>query len=197
MWVQAQHRLNVRVPLSLCYYYCPQLSSQPDADVHPPVVYLPSGGGLSVSSPPTLPSLQWSHPMTTLPSSSGSKHVLVAPDLPCLPQQIINRIVTGEYIDFNNLRGTNKATPSYLEGQVIVVQAKELIASWKMIPKGPVFCPVCGSSDQPWSIQSRGLDGLQSLLVAITKKHPWPSRIIYDQPFREESASMAGHLRGK
>jgi len=83
-------------------------------------------------------SRQWSQvPVAAVPPNSGSKHVLMAPGLPCLPQKMIDRIVAGKYIDFNDLppaKGLSKAIPPYLEGQVIVVQAEELMTSWKMIP---------------------------------------------------------------
>ena len=58
------------------------------------------GGGSLVSSPPTLPAVVSTHQasVSAMPSSSGNKHVLVAPGLPCLSQKIIDRIIAGEYI---------------------------------------------------------------------------------------------------
>ena len=47
---------------------------------------------------------------------------------------MLERIVAGKYINFNDLmpaRGLSKAIPPYFEGQVIVVQAEELMASRK------------------------------------------------------------------
>jgi len=46
-------------------------------------------------------------------------------------------LIRWECIDFNELppaKGLSKAVPPYLEGQVIIVQAEELTASWKLIP---------------------------------------------------------------
>jgi len=70
-------------------------------------------------------------------SPLGSKHVLVSLGLPCLPQNMIDKIVAREYIDFNDFppaRGLSKAVPPYLEGQVIIVKADQLTASRKLIP---------------------------------------------------------------
>ena len=50
---------------------------------------------------------------------------------------MINRIKVREYVDFNELpptRGLSKAVLSHLEGQVVVIQANDLAASWKLIP---------------------------------------------------------------
>ena len=51
--------------------------------------------------------------------ATSNKHVLISPSLPTVAQRLIDRIKTGEYIDFNELppaRGLSKSVPSHLEG---------------------------------------------------------------------------------
>ena len=159
-----------------------------------------------MSSPPTLPEVVSTHQasVSAVPSSSGSKHVLVAPGLPCLLQKMIDRILAGEYVDFNDLppaRGLSKAIPPYLEGQVIVVQAEELMASTKLIPNFEtwaqcfaLFAAVVISHDPS---RAGDLMAYSHSIAAMAKKYPWPSWILYDQSFQEESAGMPGRLWGK
>jgi len=162
-----------------------------------------------VSSPPTLPTVvtsqQWPlSALNTTPSASGSKHVLVAPGLPCLSQRIIDKIVAGEYVDFSELppvRGLSRSLPPYLEGQVIVVQAEDLMASRKLIPNFEtwaqcfaLYAAVVISHDPS---RAGDLMAYSHSIAAMAKKYPWPSWIAYDQAFREESAGIPGRLWGK
>ena len=49
----------------------------------------------------------------------------------------MERIPTGEYIDFGELppvKGRRRPLPQVGDGQVVVVQAMDLISTWKTIP---------------------------------------------------------------
>jgi len=66
---------------------------------------------------------------------------------------MIDKIVAGKYVDFSELppaRGLSRSLPPYLEGQVIVVQAEDLIASRKLIPNFETWAQ-CFAFMQGWS----------------------------------------------
>ena len=57
--------------------------------------------------------------------------------LPPLPKKLVDKILAGEYVDFAELppaRGKARAVPQALEGQIVVVQAADLLQSRRVIP---------------------------------------------------------------
>ena len=62
--------------------------------------------------------------------------------LPALPKKLVARIWANEYIDFSELppaKGKVQALNQSLEGQVILVQAEDLLQSKRLIPDLPTW----------------------------------------------------------
>ena len=74
------------------------------------------------------------------PSSSGGSTQSSTPlgtGLPALPKKLIARILANEYVDLAELppaKGKARPMTQALEGQIVVVQAAELMQTKKMIP---------------------------------------------------------------
>jgi len=109
---------------------------------------------LLVSSPPILPAVVSTHQasVSAVPSRSGKKHVLVALGLPRLSQKMVNRIVVGEYIDFNDLpKGSkqgntiNHSERSQLEYQV-TCGARRMPALMPSASIGDLCCHPMGAA---------------------------------------------------
>jgi len=63
--------------------------------------------------------------------------VSIGPGLPALPKRLVERICAEEYLDFGELppaKGRSRPLPQAGDGQVVVVQATDLISTQKMIP---------------------------------------------------------------
>ena len=63
--------------------------------------------------------------------------VMLGTGLPSLPKKLVDKILAGEYVDFAELppaRGKARAVPQALEGQIVVVQAADLLQSRRVIP---------------------------------------------------------------
>lgn len=63
--------------------------------------------------------------------------VTMGTGLAALPKKLVTKILANDYIDFAELppaRGKSRPVPHALEGQVIVVQAADLIETRKIIP---------------------------------------------------------------
>ena len=63
--------------------------------------------------------------------------VTVGSGLPALSKKLIARVLVNEYIDFAELppaKGKGRPMPQLLEGQIMVVQAAELMQARKIIP---------------------------------------------------------------
>ena len=70
--------------------------------------------------------------------------------LAALPKKVVERIKANEYVDFAELppaKGKARPVPQSFDGQVIVVQAEDLMQSRKNHPglghTEPVLCTVC------------------------------------------------------
>lgn len=79
-----------------------------------------------------------------------------------------------------------------LEGQIVVVQAAELMQSRKMIPDlatwvqcFSVFCTVV-IAKSPSRLAE--LMAYQTTIAKASQRYRWPSWIVYDQNFRQEAA---------
>ena len=57
--------------------------------------------------------------------------------LPALPKKCVDKILAGEFVDFVDLtpaKGRVKASHHAIEGQIVVVQAADLLENRKLIP---------------------------------------------------------------
>ena len=115
----------------------------------PPEDSLQDAGILSFGSkdkgkdPHKDPAAQIDALMNKIESSEGNSRsqppaplVTIGIGLPALPKKLIARVLANEYIDFSELppaKGKGRPMPQYLEGQVVVVQAAELLQTRKII----------------------------------------------------------------
>ena len=112
--------------------------------------------------------------------------------LEVLPKKLVERIRANEYIDFTELppaKGKDRPVPQSLEGQVIVVQAADLVQSRKIIPDLATWTQ-CFALYVATLASHRLLDlmAYQALMAKASLKFRWPSWIVYDQNFRQEAA---------
>jgi len=123
--------------------------------------------------------------------------VPTGPGLPALPKKLVDRIQANEYIDFSELppaKGKVRALNQSLEGQVILVQAEDLLQSKRLIPDLATWVQ-CFSlyttvllKKQPSRFAE--LMAYASTIAKASKKYKWPAWVIYDQNFRQEAASI-------
>ena len=136
----------------------------------------------------------------TVAPAGGSQQALQptvcpGPGLPLIPRRVAEQIKRNEYVDFAELppaKGKGKLPAHGLEGQVVVVQAADLVRSRRIIPDlatwlqcYAIYVAVKGTQ-QPASIPE--LMAYQAVIAKASRKFKWPSWIVYDQNFRQEAA---------
>ena len=121
--------------------------------------------------------------------------VSIGTGLPALQKKLVDRIRANEYIDFAELppaKGKGRPVPQSLEGQIIVVQAADLMHTRKIIPDLATWCQCFAVyvavliPHQPSRLED--LMAYQSLIAKASQKYKWPSWVVYDQNFRQEAA---------
>ncbi len=119
----------------------------------------------------------------------------VGPELPPLPKRIVGKIKSEQYIDFTELppaKGKGRSLTQPTEGQIIVVQAADLVQNRKTIPDYATWSQcyalyvAVSASHRPNLLGD--LRGYQSLIARVSKKYKRPAWVIYDQNFRQEAA---------
>ena len=118
----------------------------------------------------------------------------LAHGLPSLPKRLVERILAGEYIDFTEIPpAKGKVRPlSVPEGNVILVQACDLLQQRRLIPDLGTWCQcfatyaaiVCSQVPE----RAGDLLGYSSQIARASQKYKWPSWVIYDQNFRQDAA---------
>ncbi len=89
-------------------------------------------------------------------------------------------------------KGKGRSLTQPTEGQIIVVQAADLVQNRKRIPDYATWSQCYAlyvavlASHRPNRLGD--LMGYQSLIARVSKKYKWPAWIIYDQNFRQEAA---------
>ena len=115
--------------------------------------------------------------------------------LPALPKKTVDKILAGEFVDFADLppaKGRVKASTHAAEGQIVVVQAADLIENRKLIPDLATW--VQCFSIYSAVIISKAPDRAKNLLAYMTSiakcsaKYRWPSWVVYDLNFRQDAA---------
>ncbi len=120
---------------------------------------------------------------------------------PSLPKRLVERIGTGEYVDFGELppaKGKSLPLPQAGEGQVVVVQATDLMATRKTIPDFATWLQCFGlftavvAAAQPKRVPE--LMANQAIIAKASQTYRWPSWVVYNQAFRQEMAGTGAVL---
>ena len=121
--------------------------------------------------------------------------VAMGEGLPALSKKWVEKIQAGEYVDFAELppaKGKAKGAPSSLEGQILVIQAADLVESRKIIPDlatwvqcFSIYMAVATAKDPD---RTKNMLAYLSLIAKCSLKYRWPSWVVYDQNFRQEAA---------
>jgi len=121
--------------------------------------------------------------------------VSVGTGLPALPRKLIARVLANEYVDFAELppaKGKGKPLPQSLEGQIIVVQAAELMQARKIIPDIATwmqcFAIYAATLSSKYPARIPELMAYQTIIAKASQRYRWPSWVVYDQNFRQEAA---------
>ena len=116
--------------------------------------------------------------------------------LPALPKKLVARIWANEYIDFSELppaKGKVWALNQSLEGQVILVQAEDLLQSKRLIPDLPTwiqcFAVYATVLTKKYPGRFANLMAYAAAIATASKKYKWPAWVVYDQNFHQEAAS--------
>ena len=127
----------------------------------------------------------------------SSSLVATGEGLPTLPKKCVEKILAGEYIDFAELppaKGKVKSIPNTVEGQIVVVQATDLLETRKLIPDLATWVQCFGiyaaviTSKDPTRMKNMFV--YLTLIAKCSQKYRWPSWVVYDQNFRQEAAEM-------
>lgn len=115
--------------------------------------------------------------------------------LPALPKKWVERIQAGEYTDFAELppaKGKARGMPKALDGQILVVQAVDLMETRRVIPDlatwvqcFSVYMAVIVDKEPD---RAKNLLAYLSTIAKCSQKFRWPSWIVYDQNFRQDAA---------
>lgn len=121
--------------------------------------------------------------------------------LAALTSKVVEKMKAGEYVDFADLppaKGKSRPAPQLLEGQVIVVEAADLIRTRKVIPDLATWAQCFAlyvavvAAHQPARLPD--LMAYQAMVAKASVKFKWPSWVVYDQNFRQEAAENPGQL---
>lgn len=125
---------------------------------------------------------------------SSGMGVAPGPGLAAVPKRVMEKIWNGEYVDFNELPPAKGKGRSVIqgEGQIVLVQAADLMATKKLIPDLGVWAQ-CFALYMAILAQKKPekMPEMLAYLTTISKastKYRWPSWLIYDHNFRSEAA---------
>ena len=124
--------------------------------------------------------------------------------LAAVSKKLVNKIIANEYIDFNELppaKGKGRSISQAFEGQLVVVQAADLMQARKTIPDLATWVQCFGLVTAVVARQTpERVPELMAYLAIITKasqKYKWPSWVIYDQNFRMDAAGNPAQVWSK
>lgn len=112
-----------------------------------------------------------------------------------LSKKVVEKILAGEFIDFADLppaKGKVKSIPTAGEGQIVVVQAADLMESRNLIPDLATWVRCFGiyaamiTSKEP--DRTKNLLAYMCLIAKCSLKYKWPSWAVYDLNFRQDAA---------
>ena len=129
------------------------------------------------------------------PSEAVSLMVQLGAGLPALAKRLVDKIEADEYIDFGDLppaKGKGRPLGQAFEGQVVVVQAADLVQTRKLIPDVATWVQCFGLFAAAVARKKpQRLPDMMAYMTIVTKasqKYKWPAWVIYDQNFRMEAA---------
>lgn len=84
------------------------------------------------------------NPLGTETETGATQHLItVGTGLSSLSKKLVDKIKSNEYVDFAELppaKGKSKPLPNILEGQIVIVQAADLLQSRQVIPDFATWC---------------------------------------------------------
>ena len=139
--------------------------------------------------------------------SKASDTIVVVPGIPALKRAIVDLIRADRYVDLGELppaKGFSKPLTSLhhcLEGQVVLIQAADLLHSKKVIPDYATWAQ-CFSIYTAVVLtahpeRASSLLMYNAAIAKLSKKFKWPSWIVYDHNFRTEAADTGRTDWGK
>ncbi len=145
--------------------------------------------------------------IATMPPATSQAHqslVSVGTGLPAIPKKLVEKILSGEYVDFCELppmKGKGRPSPQVGEGQIVVLHAADLASSKKAIPDLVTWLQCFSlyvavvAAKQPGKVAD--LMAYQVLITKASQSYRWPSWLVYDQSFRQEMAGKKGQTWAK
>lgn len=118
--------------------------------------------------------------------------VAMGSGLATIPKKLAAKILANDFAELPPAKGKGKPMPQSLEGQIIVVQAADLLQTRKIIPDFATWVQCFSlyaamlASKFPEKIQE--LMAYQTTIAKASQKYRWPSWVVYDQNFRQEAA---------
>ena len=153
------------------------------------------------SPKPQSPKNQISALLSKLESDAGdgctppNPLVVTGVGLPALPSKLVMKILANDYVDFAELppaKGRGRPVPQSLDGQIIVVQAADLLQTRKLIPDLATWVQCFSIYVATLATKFPGripeLMAYQTIVAKASMKYRWPSWVVYDQNFRQEAA---------
>ena len=135
----------------------------------------------------------------SLHSTRGAAHhpqVSLGHGMPSLPKKVVDRIISGEFIDFADLppaKGRVRSLPTS-EGSIILVQAADLLQKKRLLPDLATWMQcfalyasvICSQAPD----RLADLMGYMCQIARASQRFKWPSWVIYDQNFRQDAADQ-------
>ena len=129
------------------------------------------------------------------PASTVQKLIPTGSGLASLPKKLVDRIVSGQYVDFSELppaKGRTRSLPNTEEGHIVVIRAEDLAGARKMIPDLATwlqcFCLYSAVITEREPDRTKSLLAYATTIAKASLKYSWPSWVVYDQNFRQEAA---------
>ncbi len=125
----------------------------------------------------------------------ASKVTCVGTGLPPITQKLRDRIIPRQYVEFTEFppaKGKSRPVSQPGEGQLVLVQAADLLQSRRTIPDfatwGQCFAIYVTVLSSKYPELLPDLMGYMSVIAKASKRYCWSAWVIYDQQFRQEAA---------
>ncbi len=137
-------------------------------------------------------------------ASAPGATIVHAPGLPALKKPVMQNILEGQFIDFTELspaKGRTKAVAGELEGQVLLLQASDLIQAKRVTPDLGTWlqCYALYSAVMLTKYPNRAVSLMMyaATVAKLSQKFRWPSWVVYNNSFRQEAAESGKTDWGK